>query len=110
MTTRDHLNTAGGLVVRIVLYAVGVGIAVAIGWLEWNVLGLEAVMNGGGLAAARMLRWHDRLPVALALATFLLAVLGSVSRMLSTLLLWALLAAIVTAPPFIAHALGMLGN
>jgi hypothetical protein len=96
----------GGFLVRFVLYAIGVGIAFVLASVEWSAFGLDAVASGGGPAAARIARWHDRLPVALSLATFLAAALGSVSRLLATFLFWALVAAIVSAPFLIARALG----
>jgi len=105
MTTREHLNTATGFIIRLFLYALCIGIALLIGRVEWGTFGLDAVANGTSAAAARIARWHDRLPVAIALSAVLLAAIGAVSRQLATLLLWALLAAIVSAPFFISRAL-----
>jgi hypothetical protein len=106
MATRQHLSTATGFIVRLVLYAIGIAIALAIARIEWGAFGLDAVANGTTAAAARIARWHDRLPVTIALSAVLLAALGAVWRHLATLLLWALLGAIVSAPFFISRALG----
>jgi len=99
-------RSAGTFLVRLVLYALGIGLAVVIARAEWGVLGLDSIVNAGGPVAERIARWQSRAPVGLALATVVLAAFGRVSRLVATLLLWALMAAIVTAPIAIAHATG----
>jgi hypothetical protein len=100
------MRSNGSFVVRLVLYAIAIGIALAIARAEWAGFGLDAVAKGGGPAAARIARWQGRLPVAIGLGTLVLAAVGGVWSRLSTFLLWVLIAIIVTAPFAIARATG----
>jgi|HubBroStandDraft_4_1064222.scaffolds.fasta_scaffold1188770_1 hypothetical protein len=101
------MRLAVEFVVRLVLVGIGVGLALVIAGVEWNSLGLDAIANGAGPAAARILRWRDRLPVVVALATLLLAALGGRARLVAIFLFWAFVALIVTAPFAISRAVGV---
>jgi hypothetical protein len=96
----------GAFIARFVVYAIGIGIAWAIARVEWTSLGLDATANGLGPNAAQLAALYARAPVLIALATIVLAALSGVSRLLATLLVWAVMAAIVVAPFAIARAVG----
>ncbi|MBV9103867.1 MAG: hypothetical protein JO060_09755 [Candidatus Eremiobacteraeota bacterium] len=98
------MRTGVGVIVRFVLYVVLIAIAFVVARAEWSALGIDALTAGSDEAVARIARWHDRLPVALPFATFVIALVGEASRMLALFLLWVLIGAILTAPIAIAHA------
>jgi hypothetical protein len=96
----------GAVIARFVLYAIGIGLATVVARVEWTSLGLDATANGFGSNATSLAAFQDRAPVLIAAATVVLAALGSVSRRLATLLVWAVIAAIVVAPFAIERAVG----
>jgi hypothetical protein len=100
------MSGPGAFIARFVLYALGIGLATAIARVEWTSLALDAAANGVGPNAASLAALYARAPVLIGLATILLTALASVSRLLATLLVWAVIAAIVVAPFAIARAAG----
>jgi hypothetical protein len=101
-----NARALGSFMMRLVVYALAVALAVVLARAEWRSLGIDSALGGDDLSLARIARWQTRLPLALSLGTLLLAALGRVSRPLAMFLLWALVAAIVTAPFAIARAVG----
>jgi hypothetical protein len=96
----------GAFIARFVLYAIGIGLATLIARVAWTSLGLDATANGVGPNASSLAAVYARSPVLIAVATIVLAALSRVSALLATLLVWAVMAAIVVAPFAIARAIG----
>jgi uncharacterized membrane-anchored protein len=96
----------GAFIARFVLYAIGIGLATVVARVEWTSLGLDATANGFGPNASSLTALYAGAPVLIALATIVLAALAAVSRLLATLLVWAVISAIVVAPFAIARATG----
>jgi hypothetical protein len=96
----------GAFIARFVLYAIAIGLATLVARVEWTSLGLDATANGIGPNATGLAALYERAPVLIALATIVLAALSRVSRLLATLLVWAVMSAIVVAPFAIVRATG----
>ena len=88
------------------LYAAAIGFATLIGSVEWASAGLDAVASGAGPAADPLEHFRESAGTLIAGATLVTVALGSISRLLSTFVLCALAAAIITAPIAIARAVG----
>jgi hypothetical protein len=84
--------------VRLIWYALVVGLASALAEHEWTRLGLD------GAAQVDTLRAHA--PYYIGAITFGLAIFSRLWKAAATMLLGALVGTILTAPLAIAHALG----
>jgi hypothetical protein len=84
--------------VRIIWYAIVVGLASAVAEREWNRLGLEG--------AAQVDTLRAQAPYYIGAITFGLAIFSRLWKAAAAMLLGVLVGAIVTAPLAIAHALG----
>jgi hypothetical protein len=84
--------------VRLIWYAIVVGLASALAEHEWTRLGLDG--------AAQVDRLRAQAPYYIGATTLVLAILSRLWKPAATMLLGALVGAVLTAPLVIAHAIG----